>query len=71
MGRTRVDNAGLLAFKNHWVPHPKRLVYWTFPYASSLDSVDGWKLKMANRLFSILPNRLLAITGRLLYRHIG
>jgi hypothetical protein len=27
MGRTEENNAGLLAFKNHWVPHPKQLVY--------------------------------------------
>jgi len=71
MGRTQQGNAGLLAFKNHWVPQPKRLVYWTFPSASSLDSPDGWKLKMAQRIFSCVPNRLRTMTGRLLYRHIG
>jgi Acetyltransferase (GNAT) domain len=71
MGRTQRDNAGLLAFKNHWVPQPKRLVYWTFPNVSSLNSHDGWKLKMAKRIFSIMPNRLRTMTGRLVYRHIG
>lgn len=71
MGRTEDDNAGLLAFKNHWVPQPKRLVYWRFPHASSLGSIDGWKLKLAKRIFSRMPNRLLTMTGRLLYRHIG
>ena len=71
MGRTKEDHAGLLAFKNHWVPNPKRLVYWTFPYASSLDSPGGWKLNMAKRIFSFMPNRLLTMTGRLIYRHIG
>jgi hypothetical protein len=71
MGRTQEDNAGLLAFKNHWVPAPKRLVYWQFPYTSFLDSVHGWKLKMAKRLFSYMPDRLLTIIGKLMYRHIG
>jgi hypothetical protein len=72
MGRTEENNAGLLAFKNHWVPHPKQLVYWRFPEAShSLDSADGWKLKMAKRAFSHMPSGLLALTGKLLYRHIG
>jgi hypothetical protein len=64
MGRTQLDDAGLLAFKNHWVPQPKRLVYRAFPKVSSLDAPDGWKLKMAKRIFSIM-------TGRLLYPHIG
>lgn len=72
MGRTENGNTGLLAFKNHWVPNPMRLIYWRFPDTSySLDSVDGWKLKMAKRVFSCMPSKLLKITGRLIYRHIG
>ncbi len=71
MGRTQEDHAGLLAFKNHWVPKPKRLVYWTFPHASSVDSPGGWKLNMAKRIFSFMPNSLRTMTGRLIYRHIG
>jgi lipid II:glycine glycyltransferase (peptidoglycan interpeptide bridge formation enzyme) len=70
MGRTEEENAGLLAFKNHWVPQPKRLVYWEFPYVSSL-SVAGRKLRMAKRAFSCLPDRVLTIIGKLIYRHIG
>lgn len=71
MGRTQQDDTGLLAFKNHWVPQPKRLVYWQYPYAASLDSVKEWKLKLAKSAFSFLPNRLLTIVGKLIYRHFG
>jgi|SRR5579862_7685399 hypothetical protein len=71
MGRTQEDNAGLLAFKNHWVRQPERLVYWKFPDSSAVDSLDRWKLEMAKRIFSYMPGRLLTITGRLIYRHIG
>jgi hypothetical protein len=71
MGRTQEDHRGLLAFKNRWVPHPERLVYWKFPVATSFDSVGSWKLKMAKRIFSHMPDRLLTMTGRLIYRHIG
>lgn len=71
LGRTQRDNAGLLAFKNHWVPEPTSLVYWNFPGIPSLDSADGWKLRLAKRVFSCMPGRLLAVTGRLIYRHIG
>jgi hypothetical protein len=71
MGRTQSDNTGLLAFKNQWVPQPKRLVYWQYPYVSSLDSVDDWKLKIAKRAFSYMPGRLLTVIGKLVYRHIG
>jgi hypothetical protein len=71
LGRTQEDHTGLLAFKNHWVPRPRRLVYWQFPFISSLDSVEGWKLKLAKRCFSYMPAKLLTIVGKLIYRHIG
>jgi hypothetical protein len=71
MGRTQEDEEGLLAFKNHWVPQPKQLVYRRFPDTSSLDSADGWKLKAARRAFSCMPHRLLTIIGKMIYRHIG
>jgi len=71
MGRTREDHAGLLTFKNHWVSQPQPLVYWSFPGVSTLDSVEGWPLKVAKRAFSHMPEKLLALTGRIIYRHIG
>jgi lipid II:glycine glycyltransferase (peptidoglycan interpeptide bridge formation enzyme) len=71
MGRTEEDNAGLLAFKNHWVPQPQELTYWTFPVTPVIGPMDGWKLRTAKRIFSHMPDKLLAITGRLIYRHIG
>lgn len=71
LGRTEEDNAGLLAFKNHWIPHHKQMVYQRFPGTTSLEMADGWKLKTAKRIFSHMPGRLLEVTGRLLYRHIG
>ena len=65
------SNAGLLAFKNRWVPQPRRLVYWRFPDTASLDSVNGWKLEMAKRVFSLMPDGLRTIAGNLIYRQIG
>jgi hypothetical protein len=71
MGRTEEDHAGLVAFKNRWVPQPKRLVYWTFPDHSAVRSTSGWKLRLGKLLFSHMPNRLLTLSGRLIYRHIA
>ena len=71
-GRTDVDNEGLLAFKNHWVPHPRKLVYWRFPEGShSVYSSDGWKSKVAKCTFTHMPSTFLKIAGKLLYPHIG
>jgi Acetyltransferase (GNAT) domain len=71
MGRTQEDNSGLLAFKNNWVPRPEPLVYWKFPTVPSLPWSDRQKLRIAKSIFSYMPDRLLTLTGRLVYRHIG
>jgi Acetyltransferase (GNAT) domain len=71
MGRSEENHTSLVAFKNHWVPQPKRIVYWTYPDQSSHLSTSGWKLRLGKRLFSYMPNRLLTLTGRLIYRHIA
>jgi Acetyltransferase (GNAT) domain len=71
MGRTRENRTGLLAFKNWWVSQPQQLVYWSFPRVSIIDSVDGWRLKVAKRILSHIPDKLLALAGKIVYRHIG
>jgi len=71
LGRTEVDNAGLLAFKDHWVSRHKQLTYWKFPDTPSRGLADSRMLKMAKRVFSHMPQRLLVATGKLVYRHIG
>jgi lipid II:glycine glycyltransferase (peptidoglycan interpeptide bridge formation enzyme) len=71
LGRTEAENLGLLAFKSHWARSPSPLIYWRYPTSSSLVSVTSWKLKVAKRLFSLMPKSLLTLIGRLTYRHIG
>lgn len=71
MGRTQEDHRGLIAFKSHWVSQSKRLVYSYFPSASCPDSVEGWRLKIAKRALSHMPDKLLTLTGKILYRHVG
>jgi Acetyltransferase (GNAT) domain len=71
MGRTEESNTGLLTFKNHWVPIPKQLVYWNYPEISAVGSAEGWKMRLAKRVFSLVPRKLMALTGSLVYRHMG
>jgi hypothetical protein len=71
MGRTEEGNTGLLTFKNHWVLGPEPLEYWTYPEISAVGSAEGWKMKAAKRIFSVMPRKLMALTGRMVYRHIG
>jgi hypothetical protein len=71
MGRTHKDDTGLLGFKNHWVPEPRPLIYWQYPYTSRVHSIDDWKMNVAKKAFTFIPNRLLPMIGRFVYRHIG
>lgn len=71
LGRTEMDNAGLIAFKNKWAREPQTLTYLKFP-SSPKDFVRfDWKVKLLKELFSLMPARLLTATGKLLYPHIG
>jgi hypothetical protein len=71
MGRTDEDQTGLVKFKNHWVPQPKRLVYWTFPEAPLRRATSGWSRRLGSCFLSCMPDRLLPLTGKLIYRHIA
>ena len=71
LGRTEIGNAGLIAFKNKWARDPQALTYWKFPSSPTDANRFDWELKLAKQVFSLMPNRLLTATGRLLYPHIG
>jgi Acetyltransferase (GNAT) domain len=71
MGPNEEGHTGLLALESHSGSHLQKVIYWKFPDSSSPISEDGWKLRIAKRAFSYMPDRLLSITGNLLYRHIG
>jgi len=71
LGRTEMANVGLISFKNKWAREPQALTYWKFPGSPSDFGRFEWKMKLLKEVFSLMPNRLLTATGRLLYRHIG
>jgi len=71
LGRTEIGNAGLISFKNTWAREPQALNYWKFPSSPSDFVQFEWKVRLLKQIFSLMPNRLLAATGRLLYPHIG
>jgi hypothetical protein len=71
LGRSDCENKGLVAFKDHLTRGRTRLVYWRYPPPRHPSTSEGWKLRMVKRAFACMPNRLLGVTGRLIYRHIG
>lgn len=71
LGRSESENEKLISFKNHWAQRPTQLVYWRFPAPDTLALKETWKLNLVKRVFACVPDRFLAATGRLIYRHIG
>jgi CelD/BcsL family acetyltransferase involved in cellulose biosynthesis len=69
-GRSRPQNTGEVAFKDHWGGTRMSLLYWRCPHtgkaARSADTLNS-----ARRIFSVLPDWLLIVAGKALYRHIG
>ena len=70
LGRSDEGNAGLITFKNHWT-RSTPLVYWRYPGPVCLESRESWRVDMVKRVFGIMPKRVLAAMGKLIYRHIG
>jgi CelD/BcsL family acetyltransferase involved in cellulose biosynthesis len=70
-GRTDLDNEGLIDFKNRFGATRERLTYFRYPATSVNKSIVKRYLPSARRLFSVLPDSLSALAGRLAYRHIG
>lgn len=71
LGRSDEDNTGLIAFKDHWTQNSTPLIYWRCPGPVSMNSRESWGLGVAKRVFAVMPMRVQAATGRLIYRHIG
>jgi CelD/BcsL family acetyltransferase involved in cellulose biosynthesis len=72
MGRSDLDNPGLVAFKEHWGAARSTLSYWRSP-AQAPQPLTENRLgrKFARVVCRSLPDRYLSAVGTLLYRHIA
>ena len=72
MGRSDVDNPGLIRFKSNWGAQQLPLVYWCFPQPSPKRiCVSSRAAELGGSLVHFLPSRLLISVGNALYRHAG
>jgi hypothetical protein len=70
LGRSDLDNQGLITFKEHWSATSSTLTTWRAP-AGTVPSVEHIKGRLAKDVCARLPDSVLTLAGRLLYRHIG
>lgn len=71
LGRSDLDNPGLITFKDRWGTSREPLVYARFPRQRRAANPDGVLFRMAGFVFSRCPTSLLAAAGNLLYPHVG
>jgi Acetyltransferase (GNAT) domain len=70
LGRSAVDNPGLISFKEHWGARRIAMYYWSYPLEpAGLASV--WKDTVARRVITVCPDAVLEAVGRLMYKHVG
>ena len=76
LGRSTVQNEGLIRFKERWGAKRSSLFYMTFTAAGlargvSSHSGTDWKIRYAKRFFKYAPSSVLSFIGDALYKHIG
>jgi len=71
LGRSDIENAGLITFKNRFGATQSRVTYKKFPGSKADRGKQNWQLRVAKRVFAAMPERVLVLAGKLLYPHIG
>ena len=71
LGRSDLDQPGLIAFKDHLGAARSELTYYTRPALRQAEGHADPLARLARRVVPLLPDAALDLTGRLLYRHLG
>jgi len=71
LGRTDLNNEGLIAFKDRLGASRKLLTYYRYAKGEMRDVSTLRVSQVARQLFSLLPEGISSAAGRVLYRHLG
>ena len=71
LGRSDADQPGLIAFKDHLGAAPSTLTYYRAPARPRPAASAAGMSRLAKALAARLPDGVLDLSGRLLYRHLG
>jgi len=69
LGRSDLNNAGLLSFKDRWGSTRSILTYVRYP-APQAPKTENISMDVAKSLLALAPNRVLRTAGNLLYPHV-
>ena len=72
LGRSELNHAGLVEFKDRLGAVKTMLTYWRYPIMRTTEAMcPTWRIQIAKGVFSCVPDAVFAASGRFLYRHIG
>jgi CelD/BcsL family acetyltransferase involved in cellulose biosynthesis len=72
LGRSAIDHAGLIQFKDRLGAVQTMLPYWRSPSGKAAAPARlWWQIPMTKGMMSWIPEPVLVASGRFLYRHIG
>ena len=71
LGRSDVNNSGLITFKEKFGASRVDFTYKKFPGQRSLARGESLRVRVAKSVFRLLPGRALVVAGKLIYPHIG
>ena len=70
-GRTDLNHTGLLQFKRGWAPQERIIRYFKYDLMRQCFVKERPKRQIFYSFFRRLPEPILILTGRMLYRHMG
>jgi len=70
-GRSDLDHAGLIHFKDHFGAERTGISHKVFPAEPGGLKTHNWKMSAAQKVFGKLPEPVLILAGRWIYPHIG
>jgi len=71
LGRSDAEDTGLIDFKRHLGATGLTLVYYRFPAGRAARSANSWRVQAAKQVFALMPDPMLNVAGKLLYKHLG
>jgi hypothetical protein len=72
LGRSELDHAGLVQFKDRLGATKTMLPYWRYSSGKASNGTrPWWQVQMVKGVISWVPDSVLVASGRFLYRHIG
>jgi hypothetical protein len=70
-GRSDLSQESLITFKDRLGTTKKLLTYYRYTHATGRRELAPWKSRLLRKLFCSLPDVLMSVASRILYKHAG